>query len=105
MDTESNFQSHGHYIDLRGHQVFNYEWADNGEAVVLLHGGLSQTSHWDYILVPDLEPEASVHFRHRRRRNDTSSRHIEVEDLLQEPVHAANAAIRGANDQRLLNGT
>ena len=45
------------YIDLRGHQVYSYEWENNGEAVLLLHGGLSQTSHWDYVLTPDLEPD------------------------------------------------
>ena len=45
------------YLNLRGHQVYSYEWDNNGEAVVLLHGGLSQTSHWDYVLAPDLEPD------------------------------------------------
>ena len=45
------------YIDLRGHQTYSYEWENNGEAVLLLHGGLSQTSHWDYVLTPDLEPD------------------------------------------------
>jgi len=44
------------YLDLRGHQTYCYEWENNGEAVVMLHGGLSQTSHWDYVLTPDLEP-------------------------------------------------
>ncbi len=32
------------YINLRDHQVYNYEWDHDGEAVVLLHGGLSKTS-------------------------------------------------------------
>lgn len=45
------------YLDLRGHQIFSYEWENNGEAVLALHGGLSQTSHWDYVLTPDLEPD------------------------------------------------
>ncbi len=43
------------YINLRGRQVFTYEWDDNGEAVVLLHGGLSQTSHWDSSILPAVE--------------------------------------------------
>ncbi len=43
------------YINLRGHQVFTYEWDDNGEAVVLLHGGMSQTSHWDSSILPAVE--------------------------------------------------
>ena len=100
MDTESNFQSHGHYIDLRGHQIFNYEWADNGEAVVLLHGGLSQTSHWDYILVPDLEPEFHLFSYDRTGHGFTGdqpeSLHFEfqtreaiayLEDVVKEPAH------------------
>ena len=33
------------YIDLRGHRIRSYEWPHDGEAVLLLHGGLSQTSH------------------------------------------------------------
>ncbi len=48
------------YINLRGHQVFTYEWDDNGEAVVLLHGGLSQTSHWDSSILPAVENEFHV---------------------------------------------
>ena len=43
------------YINLRNHQVYNYEWEHDGEAVVLLHGGLSKTSSWDYLMVPPLE--------------------------------------------------
>jgi len=43
------------YINLRNHQVYNYEWDHEGEAVVLLHGGLSKTSSWDYIMVPHLK--------------------------------------------------
>ena len=43
------------YINLRNHQVYNYEWDHEDEAVVLLHGGLSKTSAWDYLMVPPLE--------------------------------------------------
>lgn len=48
------------YLAVDGHDLFTYEWANNGEAAVLLHGGLSQTSHWDSYLVPDLEDEFHV---------------------------------------------
>ena len=48
------------YVNLRGHQIYNYEWEREGEAVVLLHGGLSKTSSWDYLVVPSLEDEFHV---------------------------------------------
>ena len=43
------------YIDLRGHRIRSYEWPQDGEAVLLLHGGLSQTSHWDLQILPAIE--------------------------------------------------
>lgn len=43
------------YLDINKHQVFTYEWDNNGEAVVLLHGGLSQTTHWDSYILPAIE--------------------------------------------------
>ena len=48
------------YLDVDGHQVYSYEWDNNGEAVVLLHGGLSQTSHWDSSVLPAVEDEFHV---------------------------------------------
>ena len=48
------------YISLRGHQVYTYEWEHDGEAVILLHGGMSKTSSLDYILVPALEDDFHV---------------------------------------------
>lgn len=40
------------YINLRGHQIWNFEWPNNGEAVVLLHGGMSATEDWDEYILP-----------------------------------------------------
>jgi pimeloyl-ACP methyl ester carboxylesterase len=48
------------YLDVDGHQVYSYEWDNNGEAVVLLHGGLSQTSHWDSNILPAVEDDFHV---------------------------------------------
>ena len=48
------------YLDVDGHQVYSYEWDNNGEAVVLLHGGLSQTSHWDSYILPAVEDDFHV---------------------------------------------
>lgn len=43
------------YLKVDGHDLYCYEWENEGEAVVLLHGGLSQTAHWASQIVPDLE--------------------------------------------------
>ena len=43
------------YLKVDGHDLYCYEWDNDGEAVVLLHGGMSQTAHWAANIVPDLE--------------------------------------------------
>jgi pimeloyl-ACP methyl ester carboxylesterase len=43
------------YLKVDGHDLYCYEWENDGEAVVLLHGGLSQTAHWASSIVPALE--------------------------------------------------
>ena len=43
------------YIKIDGHDLYCYEWENEGEAVVLLHGGMSQTAHWASQIVPALE--------------------------------------------------
>ena len=49
------------YVKVRGHQIYSYEWSNNGEACVLLHGGTSQTSHWDYTVLPSVEEDFHVY--------------------------------------------
>ena len=88
------------YINLRDHQVYNYEWDHDGEAVVLLHGGLSKTSSWDYLMVPPLEDEFHVFAYDRTGHGFTGdqpgSLHFEfqcqeaiayLEDIVKEPAH------------------
>ena len=88
------------YINLRNHQVYNYEWDNDGEAVVLLHGGLSKTSSWDYIMVPPLDNDFHVYAYDRTAHGFTGdqpgSLHFEfqtqeaieyLEDVVREPVH------------------
>jgi pimeloyl-ACP methyl ester carboxylesterase len=88
------------YLDLRGHKVFSYEWENNGEAVLLLHGGLSQTSHWDYVLTPDLEPDFHLFAYDRTGHGYTGDREgsfhfafqteeaiAYLEDIVKEPAH------------------
>ena len=88
------------YLNLRGHQIFSYEWENNGEAVLLLHGGLSQTSHWDYVLAPDLEPDFHLFAYDRTGHGYTADQdgsfHFDfqikeaiayLEDVVKEPAH------------------
>jgi len=88
------------YINLRNHQIYNYEWDHEGEAVVLLHGGLSKTSSWDYLMVPPLEDEFHVFAYDRTGHGFTGdqpgSLHFEfqcqeaiayLEDVVKEPAH------------------
>jgi pimeloyl-ACP methyl ester carboxylesterase len=88
------------YINLRNHQVYNYEWDHEGEAVVLLHGGLSKTSSWDYLMVPPLEDQFHVFAYDRTGHGFTAdqlgSLHFEfqcqeaiayLEDVVKEPAH------------------
>ena len=103
------------YINLRGHQIYSYEWENDGEAVVLLHGGLSKTSSWDYIMVPPLEDEFHVFAYDRTAHGFTGdqpgSLHFDfqtleaiayLEDVVKEPAHligwsdGGNIALKGA---------
>jgi len=88
------------YVNLRGHQTYTYEWDNDGEAVVLLHGGLSKTSSIDYILVPAVEDDFHVFAYDRTGQGFTGDRvgslHFEfqtdeaiayLEDVVKEPAH------------------
>ena len=88
------------YIEVNKHQVYAYEWDNNGEAVVLLHGGLSQTSHWDSYILPAIEDDfhpfaydrtahgftgdriGSLHFGYQ-----TQEAIAYLEDVVKEPAH------------------
>lgn len=88
------------YINLRGHNVYSYEWENEGEAIVLLHGGLSKTASWDYIMVPPLEARFHIFAYDRTAHGFTGdqadSLHFEfqakeaiayLEDVVKEPAH------------------
>ena len=88
------------YIDLRGHQIYSYEWANNGDAVLLLHGGLSQTSHFDFTVLPAVEEKHHVFGYDRTAHGYTGDREGSLhftfqyeeavsylEDVVKEPAH------------------
>lgn len=88
------------YLNLRGHNLYSYEWENEGEAVLLLHGGLSKTSSWDYIMVPPLEDQFHI-FAYDRTAHGFSgdqkeSLHFDfqmreaisyLEDVVNKPAH------------------
>jgi pimeloyl-ACP methyl ester carboxylesterase len=88
------------YIDLRGHQLWNSEWANNGQALVLLHGGLSATEDWDAYILPAIESTHHVYGYDRTAQGRTGDRsgslHFTfqtaeaiayLEDVVKEPAH------------------
>ena len=88
------------YINLRGHEIYSYEWANNGEALVIFHGGLSQTSHFDSTVLPAVEDTHHVFGYDRTGHGYTADRegsmHFEfqfeeavayLEDVVTEPAH------------------
>jgi len=43
------------YLNISGNPLWSYEWAKNGEPVLLLHGGLSNTDSFADVMVPPLK--------------------------------------------------
>jgi pimeloyl-ACP methyl ester carboxylesterase len=87
------------YLKVDGHDLYCYEWDNEGEAVVLLHGGMSQTAHWAANIVPDLEDyhvfaydrsshgftayrEESINFKYQLREAIAY-----LETVVKEPAH------------------
>jgi pimeloyl-ACP methyl ester carboxylesterase len=92
--------SMSHYIDLRGHAVWTSEWANNGDALLLLHGGLSATEDFDTYLLPAVEGTHHVFAYDRTAHGRTGDRpgslHFEfqrdeaiqfLEDFVKGPAH------------------
>ena len=62
------------YVDLRGHKTWFKEWANNGEPVLLLHGGLSATEDWDFAVLPAVESDHHVYAYDRTAHGRTGVR-------------------------------
>ena len=88
------------YVNLRGHEIWNSEWSNNGEALLLLHGGLSATEDFDKYLLPALESTHHVYAydrtAHGRTADQPGSLHFDfqtreaiayLEDIVKEPAH------------------
>ena len=88
------------YIDLRGHQLWSNEFADNGEPLLSLHGGLSASHRWDWTILPAVENDHHVYSYDRTAHGRTGIRpgfyHFDfqtdeaiayIEDVIRKPTH------------------
>ena len=102
-------------INLRGHEVFTFQWSKRGEPLVILHGGLSHSEKTKKYLLPALKRNFKVfaydRTGHGRTANQKGSFHFNfqtkeliafLEDVVQEPAHligisdGANIALMAA---------
>ncbi len=88
------------YVNLRGNALWSMEHPNNGEALVLLHGGLSATEDWDSAILPAVEKSHHVFSYDRTAHGRTKIRegyfHFDfqrdeaiayLEDIVKEPAH------------------
>jgi len=102
-------------INLRGHDVFTFQWTKRGEPLVILHGGLSHSEKTKKYLLPAVKRNFKVfaydRTGHGRTANQKGSFHFNfqtkeliafLEDVVKEPAHligisdGANIAIMTA---------
>ena len=88
------------YINLRGHETWSVEYANNGQPLVLLHGGLSSNEDWDSYILPSVEKTHHVYGYDRTGHGRTGIRegyfHFDfqcdeaiayLEDVVKGPAH------------------
>jgi pimeloyl-ACP methyl ester carboxylesterase len=102
-------------INLRGHNVFTFQWSKRGEPLVILHGGLSHSEKTKKYLLPAVKRDFKVfaydRTGHGRTANQKGSFHFNfqtkeliafLEDVVKEPAHligisdGANIALMAA---------
>jgi pimeloyl-ACP methyl ester carboxylesterase len=87
-------------INLRGHNVFTFQWSKRGEPLVILHGGLSHSEKTKKYLLPAVKRNFKVfaydRTGHGRTANQKGSFHFNfqtkeliafLEDVVKEPAH------------------
>ena len=87
-------------LNIFGYSLWSFEWADNGEKVLLLHGGLSNTDSFADVMIPPLEDSfhlfAYDRTGHGRSADQPGSFHFDfqrdeaiafITEVIKEPVH------------------
>ena len=88
------------YLNIAGYPLWSYEWANNGEPVLLLHGGLSDTDSFADVMVAPLESDFQLfaydRAGHGRSADQPGSFHFDfqcseaiafISEVVKEPVH------------------
>ena len=88
------------YLNIAGYPLWSYEWANNGEPVLLLHGGLSDTDSFADVMVAPLGSDfhlfAYDRAGHGRSADQPGSFHFNfqcseaiafISEVVKEPVH------------------
>jgi len=88
------------YINLRGHETWSVEYANNGEPLLLLHGGLSASENFDAHILPAVADRFHVYGYDRTAHGRTGVRegfyHFDfqrdeaiayIEDVIGHPAH------------------
>jgi pimeloyl-ACP methyl ester carboxylesterase len=88
------------YLNIADHPLWSFEWANNGQPVLLLHGGLSNTDSFGEVMVPPLVDSFHLYAYdrtgHGRSADQTESFHFDfqcneaiafITEVIKEPVH------------------
>ncbi len=87
-------------VSVQGHELFTFQWSKRGEALVILHGGLSHSEKVKKYLLPAVKKNFKVfaydRTGHGRTANQKGSIHFNfqtkeliafLEDVVKEPAH------------------
>jgi pimeloyl-ACP methyl ester carboxylesterase len=87
-------------IDVRGHEIFTFQWSKRGEALVILHGGLSHSEKVKKYLLPAVKRNFKVFAYDRTGHGHTANQKGSIafnfqtkeliaflEDVVKEPAH------------------
>ena len=88
------------YLNIADHPLWSFEWANNGQPVLLLHGGLSNTDSFAEVMVPPLVDSFHLYAYdrtgHGRSADQTESFHFDfqcneaiafITEVIKEPAH------------------
>jgi pimeloyl-ACP methyl ester carboxylesterase len=88
------------YLNVSGYPLWSFEWANNGEAVLLLHGGLSHTDSFADVMVTPLQDSFHLYAYdragHGRSADQPGSFYFNfqrdeaiafISEVVKEPVH------------------
>lgn len=84
------------YVDLLGHQIWSYQYENNGEPIVVLHGGLSHSEKILPYLLPALSATKTVYAYDRSGHGRTAYREgaFDMNHQRDELIHYLERVVR-----------